>query len=132
MGVTPYLYFSGRCEEALTFYKSAIGAEIVFMQRYKDAPGAGGEHMGPPESVMHASLKIGDSLLLASDWGQPVAYNGFAISLSAPDAAQGRKLFDALSQGGKVTMPFEKQFWTEGFGMLTDRFGVPWMVNVEH
>jgi PhnB protein len=130
MQVTPYLHLNGQCEAALSFYRSAIGAEIVFMQRFKEAPG---ECMGPAEGIMHASLKIGDSTLLASDGdGKPTAYSGFSISLSAKDATEGRRLFDALSQGGSVTMPFEKTFWTEGFGMLTDRFGVPWMVNVEH
>jgi PhnB protein len=133
MQVTPYLFLNGQCEAALPFYESALGAEILFMQRFKDAPSESGESMGPPDGIMHASLKIGDSLLFASDGhGKATPYQGFSISLSVKDTTEGRRVFDALSQGGNVTMPFEKAFWTEGFGMLTDRFGVPWMVNVEH
>lgn len=134
MGVTPYLFFNGQCEAAISFYRRVLGAELQFMQRYKDGPpGPDGKPFGAPDAVMHASLKIGDSVLLASDSdGQPVQHGGFAISVSARDVADGRRLFDALADGGQVTLPFDKTFWTEGFGMLTDRFGVPWMVNVEH
>ena len=132
MQITPYLSFNGQCEAALSFYSTALGAEIVFKQHYKDAPSKEVASMGPPEGVMHATLKIGDSLLHASDSGDKAAYSGFSISLSVKDTTEGKRVFDALGAGGKVTMPFEKTFWTEGFGMLIDRFGVPWMVNCEH
>ena len=133
MQVTPYLFLNGNCEAALSFYRSALGAEILFMQRMKDAPAQDSECAGSPEAIMHASLKIGDSLLLASDGdGKATPYSGFSISLSVKDTTEGRRVFDALAAGGSVTVPFEKTFWTEGFGMLTDRFGVPWMVNCEH
>jgi len=133
MQVTPYLFLGGQCEAALSFYQAALGAEIVAVHRFKDAPAGSGEPMGPPEGVMHATLKIGDSLLHASDGdGRPQAASGYSLSVSAKDSAEGQRLFRALAEGGKVTMPFQKQFWSEGYGMLTDRFGVPWMVNVEH
>ena len=132
MQVTPYLMFQGRCQEAIDFYQACLGAELLFVQRFKDAPG---EPMGPPEGVMHASLKIGESTVHVSDGGHPdIAgpFKGCSLSLSVKDAAEGQSRFNALGEGGKVVMPFQKTFWTEGFGMLTDRFGVPWMVNVDH
>ena len=133
MKVTPYLFLGGRCQAALSFYQAAVGAEVLFLQRFKDAPQHGSEPMGPPDGVMHATIKIGDSTLHVSDGdGKPQSASGFSLSLSAKDTADGQRLFRALAEDGKITAPFEKQFWSEGFGMLTDRFGMPWMVNVEH
>ena len=133
MDVMPYLFLDGRCDAALSFYKSELGAEILFLQRFKDAPAQEGEPMGPPEGVMHASFKIGASTLMASDGsGANKELSGFCLSLSVKDVAEGERIFGKLAEGGNITMPFGKTFWTEGFGMVTDRFGVPWMVNVAH
>jgi PhnB protein len=136
MQVQPYLSFEGRCEEALEFYKKVLDARVDFLQRFKDAPADAcpGGMQPPGDKVMHASLRIGESTLFASDGmssGKP-SFSGIALSLAVPDATAGEKLMRALSAGGQVTVPFAKTFWTEGFGMLTDRFGVSWMVNVVH
>jgi PhnB protein len=134
--VQPYLCFEGRCEEALDFYKQAIGAEVTCMMRFKDAPpGAANECGGPPpppEKIMHASFKIGESMLMASD-GQCTGQSSFAgisLSLTVQDEAASRKAFAALSDGGRVVMPLAKTFWSPSFGMVTDRFGLMWMVMV--
>ena len=132
MKVTPYLALPGRCEEAIKFYQAHLGAQVLFLHRFKDAPG---KPMGPPEGVMHATLQIGDSVLHASDGGHPAfagPMRGCSLSLAAKDATEGQHKFDALAEGGKIVMPFQKTFWAEGFGMLVDRFGVAWMVNVDH
>lgn len=135
MQVQPYLSFEGRCEEALEFYKKVLGAQVDFLQRFKDAPPeACPAGMPAGEKVMHASLRVGETVLFASDGmcsGKP-AFAGIALSLAVPDAKAGEKLMSALGDGGKVMVPFAKTFWTEGFGMVGDRFGVQWMVNVVH
>ena len=131
----PYLFFGGRCEEALEFYKGALGAEIVFMMRYKEAPEAPPPGMLPPNfenKVMHATLRIGASTVMASDGHEVGAkFEGFSLSLAFPTAAEADKAFDALRSGGKVVMPMAKTFWSPRFGMATDRFGVMWMISVE-
>jgi PhnB protein len=135
MQVQPYLSFEGRCEEALEFYKKALGAQVDFLQRFKEAPPeACPAGMPAGDKVMHASARIGDSVVFFSDGmcsGKP-AFNGIALSVAVPDVAEGEKRMKALAEGGKVTVPFAKTFWTEGFGMVADRFGVQWMVNVAH
>jgi PhnB protein len=131
MALTPYLFFDGTCEQALDFYREALGAETVSLMRYKDGPPMEGV---PPEHgnrVMHASLRVQGSDVMASD-GPTQPFQGFSLSLSAPTAEEGQKLFDKLAAGGQVTMPYAKTFWTSGFGMCKDKFGVPWMVNAEH
>ena len=134
MSLQPYLFFDGRCDEALSFYQTTLGAEILFVQRFKDAPAPeGGGPMGPPEGIMHASFKVGTSTVLASDGGpERTPLSGFSLSISVTDGAEGERVFGKLAEGGSVTLPFAKTFWTEGFGMVTDRFGVPWMVNIAH
>ncbi len=139
MQVQPYLMFEGRCEEALTFYKKALNAEVTALMRFSEMPatadtagpdGCAGGAAPPPDSIMHASFKVGQTEIMASDGmaqGQ-AEFKGITLSLSAATDADTRRLFDALSQGGKVQMPLAKTFWTSSFGMLTDRFGVPWMV----
>ncbi|HTI17519.1 MAG TPA: VOC family protein [Trinickia sp.] len=135
MIVQPYLFFDGRCEEALAFYREKLGAQVLFQLRAKDAPGdhaIEGEH---GERIMHASFRIGETTLMASDGKPdepPTPHSGFSLSVSATDAAEGQRMFDALATGGEVSFPWQKTFWTEGFGMLTDQFGIPWMVNVAH
>jgi PhnB protein len=135
MDVQPYLFFNGRCEEAIEFYRRAVGAEVDMMMRYKESPDPAPPGMIPPGSenkLMHASFRIGKSTVMASDGhcsGTP-NFQGFSLSLSPPDATAAARLFNALADGGQVQMPLTKTFWSPCFGMLTDRFGVAWMVNV--
>ena len=132
MNIEPYLCFEGRCEEALDFYRDALGAEVTMMMRFKESPdpemcvGVDGE------KVMHAYLRIGESTMMASDGrctGEP-GFTGISLSLAAADTAEAKRLFAALSDGGEVQMPLDKTFWSPAFGMVSDRFGVSWMVNV--
>ncbi len=135
MNVTPYLCFEGRCEEAIEFYKSAVGAEVSLLMRFKDMPKPcpeGSVPHGTENKVMHADLKIGDGTMFVSDGrctGLP-KFDGISLSLNASTDAQAQKLFSALSNGGRVTMPLGKTFFASQFGMVNDRFGVSWMVIV--
>jgi len=136
MQVQPYLMFDGRCEEAVQFYKTALGAEVQMLMRFKDSPQPHQPGMMPPGSenkVMHASLKIGDSVVMASDGdcrGQS-NFGGFSLSLSVANDAQAERAFAALANdGGKVCVPLTKTFFSPKFGMVQDRFGVSWMVLV--
>jgi PhnB protein len=133
MQVQPYLFFDGRCEEAIEFYHRALGAQVGMMMRFKDSPEPCPEGMLPPGSenkVMHASLQIGGTTVMASDGhakGAP-SFQGFSLSLDATDDAEAKRLFDALSDGGQVQMPLGKTFFASSFGMVADKFGVSWMV----
>jgi PhnB protein len=133
MQVQPYLFFDGRCEEALEFYRGALGAEVTMLMRVKENPDPIPPDMYPPGSndkVMHASFTIGETTLMASDGraqGNPV-FQGFSLSLSVPTDAEAQRLFSALSEGGKVEMPLAKTFYASSFGMVADRFGVGWMI----
>jgi PhnB protein len=133
MPIEPYLFFDGRCEEALEFYRTALGAEVTMLMRYKDSPEPPPPGMLPPgteNKVMHASLRIGDANIMASDGhnqGKP-KFEGFSLSLNARDDAHAKRMFSSLSEGGKVTAPLSKTFFSSSFGMVSDRFGVPWMV----
>ena len=133
--VQPYLFFGGRCEEALEFYRAALGADVQMLTRFKENPDP-----KPPmpecfqDKVMHASFRIGETTLMASDGmcdGAP-NFDGFSLSITVRDEAEADRVFGALAEGGLVTMPLEKTFWSPKFGMLTDRFGVGWMVSVMH
>jgi PhnB protein len=131
MVVQPYVFFDGRCEEAIEFYRKALGAEVTMLTRFKDAPAGGGMN-APPEKVMHATLRVGDSEVMASDGhcsGKP-SFSGFSLSATVRDDAEARRVFDALADGGNVQMPLGKTFFSTGFGMVTDRFGVGWMIYV--
>ena len=136
MQVQPYLFFNGRCEEALEFYRTALGAETVMMMRFKDSPEPAQPGMVPPGSenkIMHASFRIGETTLMGSDGqctGKP-NFQGFALSLTAPDDAAAKRLFGVLADGGQVQMPLTKTFFASSFGMVADRFGVSWMVLTE-
>jgi len=135
MLVQPYLFFDGRCEQAVEFYRDAIGARLDALMRYRDCPDPLPPGMVPPGSehrIMHASLRIGDTVLMASDdcSPSPKPIQGFSLSLSVSSEAEADRVFAALAAGGQVTMPLAKTFWSPRFGMLTDRFGVGWMVNV--
>jgi PhnB protein len=135
MQVQPYLFFDGRCEEAVEFYRRALGAEVQMLMRFKDNPEPPDPGMVPPGSgdkVMHTSFRIGDSTVMASDGrcqGQP-SFQGFSLSLTARDDAEAERLFAALADGGQVQMPLAKTFFSSRFGMVADRFGVPWMIVV--
>ena len=133
MQLQPYLFFEGRCDEALEFYRKALGAEVTMLMRYKDGPqpakGPGGS-APPGDKVMHASLRIGDSELMASDGlcsGKP-GFQGFALSVAAKDDADAKRKFGALAEGGQVRQPLMKTFFASSFGMVADRFGITWMV----
>ncbi len=135
MQIQPYLFFDGRCEEALAFYRDALGGEVTNLMRFKDNPETCESGMIPPGSedkVMHAHLRIGETHLMASDGrctGQP-SFQGFSLSITAADAAEADRLFAALGDGGQVRMPLGKTFFSPKFGMVADRFGVSWMVIV--
>lgn len=134
ISVQPYLFFNGRCEEALEFYRKALGAEVEMLSRFKDAPEPGMAEPGMENKVMHASFRIGETTLMASDGrggGQP-RFEGFSLSIVVPDEQKAESIFKALADEGKITMPLEKTFWAPKFGMLEDRFSVGWMVSVAH
>jgi PhnB protein len=139
MKAEPYLNFEGRCDEAIEFYKKALGAKVEMLTRFKDAPAGscpGGESF-PKEienKVMHSALRIGDSTIMASD-GRCTGktnFHGIALSLTVATEDKAEQIFNALQEGGKVTMPLEKTFFSPKFGMLSDRFGVGWMILVQH
>ena len=133
MKVQAYITFSGRCEEALAFYKKAVGAEVTGLMRWKESPDK--DMKGSPgfeEKIMNAAFRIGETQLMADDgMGDKTAeFKGMTLAIEVADDAEAKHVFTALGEGGKVTMPLMKTFWTSSFGMLTDKFGVPWMVNV--
>jgi PhnB protein len=134
MQVQPYLFLDGRCEEAIEFYRKALGAEVLAMMRFKDNPQPAMNPPGSGEKVMHASMRIGDATVMASDGrcqGQP-NFQGFALSLTVPNETEAEQLFGAVGEGGQVQMPLMKTFFSPRFGMVADRFGVSWMVVVAH
>jgi PhnB protein len=130
MQIQPYLFYNGRCDEAIDFYRAAVGAEVTMLMRYKDSPEPTSH--GTEEKVMHASLRIGDTTVLVSDGrcSGKLDFQGFALSLTVPDDAEAERLFTALSDGGQVQMPLAKTFFSPKFGMVADRFGVLWMIYV--
>jgi PhnB protein len=135
MEVQPYLFFDGRCEEAVEFYKTALAAKVEMLMRFKDNPDPqpGSNPPGADNKVMHACVRIGETAVMASDGhclGKP-SFQGFSLSLLAADAAEAERLFAALSKGGQVQMPLTKTFFSPSFGMVADRFGVSWMVLVK-
>src|SRR5829696_7359306 len=133
MQLNPYLLFNGDCAEAFKFYEQALGGKIEALMTFAGTPAS--EHV-PAEwsdKVLHATFKIGDQILMASDAppGQYQKPEGFSVSLSLNDRDKGERIFNALAENGAVRMPFAKTFWASGFGMCVDRFGIPWMVNCE-
>jgi len=134
MHVQPYLNFDGRCDEALEFYKNAIGAKVGMLLRFKEAPDKSMISPGSEEKVMHSAVQVGDSTVLMSDGrctGKP-NFNGIALTISAKTEAEAEadKLFNGLAEGGQVTMPLAETFFSPKFGMVADKFGVGWMVLV--
>lgn len=135
MKVEPYLFFDGRCEEALEFYRRTLGAEVTMLMRFKDSPEPHQPGMVPPgaeNKVMHANFRVGESTLMASDGrsqGKP-SFQGFGLSISVPNESEATRVFDALGEGGQVQMALTKTFFSTKFGMVADKFGVCWMVIV--
>ena len=132
--IQPYIFFGGRCEEALKFYGTALGAQVDFLMRYKESPEPlppGRLPAGYENKVMHATFRIAGNTLMASDGCEEGAsFAGFSLSLAVPTEAEANRAFAALADGGQVKMPLTKTFWSPCFGMLTDRFGIGWMVSV--
>jgi len=133
MQVQSYLMFNGRCEEAIEFYKKALGAKVEAMMRFKDAPAEFKCSPGTENKIMHSCLRIGDTAVMASDGmmqGKP-EFKGFSLTINAKDEAEADRLFGALADGGQVQQPLTKTFFSPKFGVLADKFGVGWMVMVE-
>ena len=132
MIIQPYLTFSGRCEEAIAFYRQALGAEVAMLMRWKDCPDKSMCAADNADRVMHASLRIGEATMMMSDGPKdaPLDFKGFGLSLDAKDEADANRLFNALADGGRVMMPLGKTFFSSCFGMCADKFGVQWMVVV--
>jgi PhnB protein len=132
--ITPYLFFAGRCEEALEFYRKALGAEVEMLMRFDQSPEpvpSGMLQPGFEKKVMHASFRVRGVPLMASDGcGEQSKFDGFRLALAVPTEADARRAFDALAAGGSVQMPLTKTFWSPCYGMVTDRFGIGWMVMV--
>jgi len=131
--IQPYLFFEGRCEEAIEFYRKTLGAEVDMLMRYKDSPEpCQGGTTPPADKVMHASFRIGGSTIMASDGRceSKSQFEGFSLSYTVPNEAAADRVFAALGEGGQVQMPLNKTFFSPRFGMLADRFGVSWMIYV--
>ncbi|HEY3916939.1 MAG TPA: VOC family protein [Stellaceae bacterium] len=133
MKTNPYLFFDGRCEAAFKFYETALGAKILTMMKHQGTPAEGHVPKEWHDKIMHGRIALGDTVVMASDAppGRQDAAKGFRLSLSFDKPAEAERAFHALAEGGTVQMPIEKTFFAERFGMLTDRFGVPWMINCE-
>jgi len=133
--VQPYLFFNGRCEEAVEFYKTALGAQVLFMMRHKESPEKpppGQVPAGFENKIMHTSFQVGDTTVMASDGcsTDKPKFEGFSLSVSVPNEKEAERVFGELSKGGQVQMPLAKTFWSPRFGMVEDKFGVGWMVSV--
>jgi PhnB protein len=133
--ITPYLFFAGRCEEALEFYRTKLGAEVETLMRFNQSPEPpppGMLQAGFENKIMHASFRLRGVPLMASDGcGGKSTFDGFRLALTVPTEGDARKAFDALADGGSVQMPLAKTFWSPCYGMVTDRFNVGWMVMVD-
>ncbi len=132
MQVQPYLDFNGRCEEAVEFYRRALGAEVLSLHRFKDSPDPNMNSPATADKIMHVSLRVGENTVMASDGhcnGQQ-SFQGFSLAINVSNEADGQRVFAALSDGGQVQMPLTKTYFSPGFGMVADRFGVNWMVHV--
>lgn len=134
--INPYLSFNGNCEEAFNFYKSIFGGEFPTLMRFKDEPSGKTKSGSEAEKIMHVSLPIGrGTVLMGSDWpkefGKIIIGNNFSISISTESKSETDRIFNALSAGGKVTMPMNDTFWGSYFGMFADKFGIQWMVSFD-
>lgn len=132
--IQPYLFFSGNCEQAIEFYRKALGAEVEMMMRFKETPEPPPRGAVPPgfeNKIMHASFRVDQTTVMASD-GCPadkLGFQGFSLSLSVPTEAEANRAFDALADGGQVKVPLTKTFFSPRFGMLEDRFGIGWIIQ---
>ena len=130
MQIQPYLFFEGRTEEALEFYKGKLGAQVEFLMRYKDNPDPKYNPPNSGEKVMHSCFRVGDTQVMASDGnctGKP-SFQGFSLTFNAKDEADAKRRFNALAEGGQVNLPLSETFFAKSFGMVADRFGLNWMV----
>src|SRR5216110_123073 len=133
--VQPYLFFNGSCEQAVEFYRKALGAEVEMMMRFKESPEPQPPGTVPPgfeNKIMHTSFRIGQTTVMASDGcsAEGPSFQGFSLSLSVPNESEAERVFAALADGGQVRMPLTKTFWSPRFGMVADRFGISWMITV--
>jgi PhnB protein len=133
--IQPYLFFNGVCEQAVEFYRKALGAEVEMMMRYQESPEPSKPGMLPPgfeKKIMHASFRVGETTVMASDGcsTEKANFGGFSLSITVPNVTEANRVFTALADGGQVRMPLAKTFWSPRFGMVEDRFGVGWMVSV--
>jgi PhnB protein len=131
LGVNPYIAFKGNCREAIEFYKAALGAEVLFTQTVGESPMS---DMGPPGNIMHCTIKVGGSTIMMCDDPRPGAEAGggnISLAIGLDDPARAKELFGNLARNGSVAMPLEKTYWAEAFGMVTDQFGVKWMINCD-
>jgi PhnB protein len=136
MKVEPYLFFDGRCDEALDFYKKSLGAEIVMLMRYKESPAPSDPKLVTPEmadKVMHSSFRVGETVIMASDGNctGKANFQGFSLTIETASPSEAERLFAALADGGQVQMPLTETFFSPKFGMVVDRFGVMWMVMAQ-
>jgi PhnB protein len=134
-GIKPYISFKGNCKEAMDFYKDKLGAEVLFSETYGNSPMAD-KAPGQEDKIMHTSIKIGDSVIMACDnvfdeKNPTVVGNNISLALGSSDVAHAEKVFDAMSDGATIVMPMQETFWAERFGMLTDKFGINWMFNCD-
>jgi PhnB protein len=132
MNIAPYLNFSGNCAEAFALYEKALGGKITYRSTFGESPMKDNVSPDWQQKIMHITLMVGDRVLMGSDAPPEHAAKpqGFGVSIEVDTAAEAERIFNALSEGGTVTMPFQKTFWSPGFGMAKDRFGIPWMVGV--
>jgi PhnB protein len=131
LGVSPYIAFKGNCREAIEFYKSALDARVLFMQTVGESPMS---DMGPADNIMHCTIKVGDSTIMLCDDPRPEATAGggnISLAIGLNESGRANQIFRNLADGGSVVMPLQKTFWAEAFGMVTDKFGVKWMVNCD-
>lgn len=142
MSLNPYVFFDGTCKDAIRFYQDAVGAELLYKMTFAEMPadetpaseGCASAPDFPPDNIMHASVRIAGNEVMMSDGNQGQAsqrHAGYALTLATRELEEGKRWFDNLSQQGSITLPWNETFWAYGFGMVTDKFGIPWMVNVE-
>jgi PhnB protein len=133
MNINPYLNFNGQCETAFKFYERVLGGKITFSMTWGEMPGADQFPAELHSKIMHTTLNAGDAIIMGADSppGQYQKPTGMNVSIHLKDVAEGKRIFDALAENGSVTMPFEQTFWSPGFGMCVDQFGIPWMINCD-
>jgi PhnB protein len=131
LGISPYIAFNGNCRAAIEFYKTALDAEVLFTQTVGDSPMS---NMGPAENIMHCTIKVGGSTIMMCDDPRPgaeAAGGNISMAIGLDDPERAKQIFANLEKGGTVIMPLEKTYWAEAFGMVTDQFGIKWMVNCD-